>query len=178
MNLHEFLDNQEETNTESFQVTDDQQANWALRKIKQHQELQKENNLLAESEIEKINAWVESENDKAQQSIDYFQSLLSAYALKLREADPKFKSSKLPNGKIKFAKQQPKWNLKNEVVLKSLKEAGETDLIKVIESPRLADIKKAFVINGNEVINPDTGEIVEGIEIEHREDKFSVEVTE
>lgn len=176
MNLHEFLDNQEETQKESFQVTDDQKANWALRKIKQFKEQQQENNLLAESEIEKINAWVESENDKAQQDIDYFQSLLANYAMSLREADPKFKSSKLPNGRIRFKKQLPKFNYDDEALLKSLKESDRTDLIKIKESPDKAAIKKKFVVHGSKLIDPDTGLLVEGVEIEEREDKFEVDI--
>ena len=104
--------------------------------------------------------------------------MLAYYALGKRNADPKFKTLKLPNGAIKFTKQQPKWHLDNDAVLKTLKESEQLDLIKVVESPKLADIKKTFKVQGNQVINPSTGEIVKGIAIEEREDKFGVVVDE
>lgn len=177
MNLHDFLDNQEETEKEAFQVTDDASANWALRKIKQHQEQQKENNALAESEIEKVNAWLSAENGQAQQSIDYFQSLLAVYALKEREKNPKFKSMKLPNGTVRFRKQQPSFKYDDTKLVEYLEKAEETDLIKIKKEPNKAEVKKLFVVLNGKLINPVTGELVEGVTIEEREDKFEV-VTE
>src|SRR5690606_36280054 len=119
--LNDFLDEQENINNEQFKITDEQQANWALRKIRQLQEQQKETNALAEAEIEKINAWAESENEKAQRSIDYFQGLLAEYAMEQRTKNAKFKSMKLPYGTIRFRKLQPKWVYDDELLLKSLK---------------------------------------------------------
>jgi len=174
--LQDFLDEKEQIAQDRFTVDTDEKANWSLRKIKKFQQQKEANNKLAVDEVEKIEAWNKAENDKAQQSIDYFQGLLAYYALGKREADPKFKKLELPNGKIKFTKQQPKWHLDNDAVLKTLKESEQLDLIKVVESPKLADIKKTFKVQGNQVVNPSTGEIVEGITIEEREDKFGVVV--
>ena len=176
--LNEFLDQQEEVTKESFQVTDDSSANWALRKIKHFMDQQKENNALAEAEIEKIEAWATAENGHIQQNIDYFQSLLATYALKKRDEDPKFKSQKLPYGRIKFVKQQPKFNYNDDQLIESLKKAERTDLIKVKETPDKAAVKKLFVVHEDKLINPETGEVVEGVQIEHREDAFKVEVGE
>lgn len=178
MELHEFLDNQEETEKEYFKVTDKDTANWALRKIKQYQEKQKENSELADAEKEKINAWLEAENGQAQQSVDFFQGLLAEYAMKQREIDPKFKSMNLPNGKIQFRKQQPKWNYDANKVIESLKRLGMTDYIRFKEEPAKSDIKKALQVAGNKVVNPETGEIVEGITIEERGESFSVKINE
>ncbi len=178
MNLHEFLDNQEQVTNETFKVTDDSSANWALRKIKQLQDQQKETNSLAEAEIEKINTWADSENEKAQRDIDYFQGLLAEYALKKREENPKFKSMKLPNGAIKFRKQQPKFNYDEETLIKSLKNTGRFDLIKTKENIDKTAIKKSFVIHDDKLIDPETGVFVDGVSVEHRGDKFSVEVSD
>lgn len=174
MELNKFLDEQEEVTQAGFVVDTDEKANWALRKIKQFKEQQKENNALADAEIEKINAWAKQENEKAQQSIDYFQGLIAAFALKKRETDPKFKSMKLPNGRIRFKKQQPKWNYDDEKVVKALKDAGLQDFIKVKESPSKTDIKKAFDVQDGKVVVPDTGEILDGVEVIEQEDKFEV----
>lgn len=176
--LHEYLDQKEGVNDEHFTIEDESQANWALRKIKQLQDEKEKNVSLANAEIEKIEEWLNATNDQVQQSIDYFQSLLAEYAMEQRKNDPKFKSLKLPNGRIGFRKQQPKWEYDNEKVIEALKASERDDLIRVKEEPDKSAIKKAFKVAENKVINPDTGEVVEGITIEQREDAFSVEVSE
>ena len=178
MELHEFLDQKEGVNDERFSINDESQANWALRKIKQLQDEKEKNISLANAEIEKIEEWLNSMNDQVQQSIDYFQSLLAEYAMEQRKNNPKFKSLKLPNGRIGFRKQQPKWNYDNDKLIEVLKTSKRTDLIRIKEELDKAAIKKAFVVADDKVINPDTGEVVEGIAIEQREDAFNVEVSE
>lgn len=173
-NLQDYLDEQEQVEKEAFTITDDRAANWALRKIGQMQKQIEDNNALAVAEIDKIEAWNKQENQKSKDGIDYFQGLLSYYALSKREADPKFKSLKLPNGKIAFRKQQPKWSLDEEKVIQSLKDANASDLIKVTEKPKLADIKKAFQVKDGKAIDMETGEVVEGITIEDQPDTFGV----
>lgn len=172
--LHEFLDEQEQVHDESFKVDTDEKANWALRKIKQFQEQQKENTALAEAEIEKIDEWLKSENEKLQGDIDYFTSLVAEYAIKKREDDPKFKSKKLPNGRMGFRKQQPKFHYKDDLLVESLKKSGRTDLIRVKETPDKTAVKKNFIVQGDKLIDPDTGEVIEGVTIEHREETFEV----
>jgi len=174
--LNQYLEEQEQTERETFVVDTDEKANWALRKIKQAQQKQIEANALATEEQDKIEAWYQSEREKAQRDIDYFQGLLAYYALEKREKDPKFKSQKLPNGRIKFVKKQPKYNYDDKAVVEFLKNNNRTDLIRVKEEPSKSDIKKAFVVNEDNLIDPDTGEVVDGITVEYLEDEFKVEV--
>ncbi|MEF3330601.1 host-nuclease inhibitor Gam family protein [Oceanobacillus oncorhynchi] len=176
--LNQYLEEQEQTERESFVVDTDEKANWALRKIKQAQQKQIEANALATEEQDKIEAWYQSEREKAQRDIDYFQGMLAHYAVKKREKDPKFKSQKLPNGRIKFVKKQPKFNYKDESVVKYLEESEREDLLKVTKEPKKAEIKKAFVIKEDKLIDPDTGEVVDGVTVEHLEDEFKVEVSD
>lgn len=60
--------------------------------------------------------------------------------------------------------------------MKFLEELEREDLLKVTKEPKKAEIKKAFVINEDKLIDPDTGEVVDGVTIEHLEDEFKVEV--
>ena len=174
--LNDFLDEKEAVYDGTFVIDDEHKANWALRKIKQKKDTIEKNNALAQAEIDKIEDWREQENEKSQTSIDYFQSLLAQYALEQRERDPKFKSLNLPNGRIGFRKRQPKWIYDNDKVIETLEKANLTDFIRVTKAPSKADIKKAFDVNGDKVINPDTGEIIEGITVENQEDSFNVAV--
>lgn len=174
--LHDFLDEKEQVQDQSFVVDDENKANWALRKIKQYKDKIEQNNALAQAEIDKIEQWLTEVNEQAQSSIDYFQSLLVEYAIKKREEDPNFKTLKLPNGRIGFRKSQPKWVYDNDKVIETLEKANLTDFIRVKKEPAKTDIKKAFDVVGDKVINPDTGEVIEGITIEAQEDKFNVVV--
>ena len=176
--LQDFLEEQEETEQEGFTVTDDSSANWALRKIAYYKQQQKEQAALAQAEKEKVDAWLQGEHKKAQDSIDFFQGLLAPYALQKREAEPKKKSWKLPNGVLKFRKQQPKWNFNEDQLLDYLSKAGKEDLIKVKYSADTAGLKKKFIVAGDKAVDPETGEAIAGISIEHREDAFQVEVDE
>lgn len=174
--LYEFLEQEEGVNEEGFKVTDEQKADWVLRKLRQVEEQRKEDIALAESEIEKIDAWLEQKKEKHDRDRDYFQGLLAAYAVERRQEDPKFKSLKLPNGRIRFKKVQPKWNYDNPKTIESLKKSGLVGLIRVKEEPDKASIKKKFEINGDKAVNPETGEILDGVTIEHNEDRFEWEV--
>lgn len=174
--LQEFLDEKEGIN-EAFEVVNESEANWALRKIKEKQQEIDKNNQLAQSEIDKIEQWESQVRNTLQNDIDYFQGLLAKYAMALKENDPKFKSLKLPNGNLQFRKQQPKWHYDDKELVSSLKELGMTDYIKTEEKPVKKDIKQALTVAGNKVVN-ENGEIVEGIEIEERGESFSVKANE
>ena len=174
--LHDFLDEQEQVANEGFKVDDDQKANWALRKIKQMQEQIKENNDLADAEIDKIERWRNTENEKAEADIEYFQSLLAEYAITKREQDPKFKSLKLPNGRFGFRKRPAKWQYDDEAVIAQLKESKLTDFVRVKEEINKRDLRQFVKVEGDKVINPETGEIIEGINVLEQGEKFNVKV--
>lgn len=174
--LHEYLDDQEGVEKESFAVKDDSAANWALRKISQLNDQIEKNNALAQSEIDKIERWNQTENEQAQNSIDYFQGLLAEYAMQKKKDDPKFKSLKLPNGRFGFRKRQPKWSYDDDAVLQALEQAELYDFIRVKKAPSEKDIKKAFDVVGDKVINPDTGEVIDGITVVEQNDSFNVAV--
>jgi phage host-nuclease inhibitor protein Gam len=174
--LQEFLDDQEQVNAESFVIDTEEKANWALRKIRSLKEKKQDNIALAEAEISKIDAWLESVNEKVDRDAEYFQNMLAAYAQKRRNEDSKFKSLKLPHGKIAFRKQQPKWEYDDSKLLESLKSSGLDDLIRIKEEPDKTAIKKRLVVSGEFAVNPDSGELIGGITIQQREDDFKVEV--
>lgn len=176
MNLNEFLDEKEQVEKEGFEIKDYQSANWALRKIKQKQEEMKKNKELAVAEIAKIEEWLKSVNGALQADVDYFQGLLAEYAMKQRETDPDFKSMKLPNGRFGFRKQQPKWVYDDKRLLESLKEQDAEELIRIKEEPNKQAIKKLFLVQNGKLFNPGTGEVIDGVEIVERDEKFEVKV--
>lgn len=178
MTLNEFLDEQEQVESDRFVVDDEQKANWALRKIKEYQQQIIENDKLADDEIRKIEDWRKGRNNSAKESIEYFEGLLMEYALNRRDQDEDFKSISLPNGNFGFRKQQPRWKYDDEALLNYLEQSQMNNLIRTTKAPNKAEIRKQFEIHGNKVINTETGEFVEGIEIIDRPEKFNVRVSD
>lgn len=174
--VEKFNEFQEQQTKKPFVIVDDGGADWALRMIAQKEQKKQELNDFIQSEMDKLEAYQAQEQKKLDDEIDRMQGYLSAYALQKRENDPEFKSQNLPNGRIRFVKQQPKYHYDDKVLLESLKKAERSDLIKIKESPDKATLKKVFVPNDGKLIDPDTGEVVEGVTIEEREEAFKVEV--
>lgn len=180
--LQAFLDNQRqimEIKAGRFGIDSEGAANWALRKIKTLKQEKEANEKLAREEIEKINQWLKQENEVIDNSIAHFEALLREYALKIELDKRKDKRSiKLPHGTIGFRKPQPKWNYDEEKAVKALERAGLNELLNVKVTPKKSDIKKRLEVVNGKVINPETGEVIEGITVEEQPDTFSVRVDE
>jgi hypothetical protein len=151
---------------ERFRIETKDQAAWALRKMSRIKAEQDENTQAAQAEIDRIAVWRNEENEKLQRSISFFESLLHEYFMQLREDDPKLKTMKLPHGTLKMRAQQPQYEYDESLMLpwakKNLPEA-----VVVKESVAKTPVKKHI---------KDTGEMVPGVEIVERPERFSVEV--
>lgn len=165
---------------EGFVVDDDNKATWCLRKIKHFKSKQDKNKELAEKQIEEIEKeireveqWLEEENSKLNNSIEFMKSKLYSYAQQLREENPELKTHKLPFGQLQFRKQRPKWKYDNDKLL-SFAEENYEDLIKVKRSVNKRKLKSQAKLVGGKVIIEKTGEVIEGVEVVERPEKFKV----
>lgn len=169
-----FISDSVDGESDSFKVTDDDSADWALSKCGEASEREKEVKEFAKMQIERIKEWEKVELAKTTYTFNYFAGLLTEYAFSLREKDHKFKSLNLPNGRFGFRKQQPAWEYDDDVVIKSLRDAALTDLINVKETVSKTDVKKKLAVVNGVVINPETGERIDGITVMERGEKFTV----
>jgi len=156
---------------ERFVVDNDQKANWALQKIGQLRSKIEKNKQLAEDELFRINTWLEEVNKPLENSISYFTSLLEEYH---KTAHPDEKTIKLPYGTMCIRKQQPQFKRDDELLLKWLDNVGKEEYIKVKRSPLWGELKKICKVAGNKLVDIDTGEVVEGVEVIEREPRFSI----
>lgn len=174
--LQDYLDKQQGVTQPGFAVDDDQKADWALRKIASLRAKQKDVVTQADEQIAVIEQWEKERIERLEKDVERFESLLTNYAAQKRSENPKFKTLLLAHGKIGFRKQQPKWTV-GKLVGEWLFENGHRELVRVKKEPELAKLKKAgFIIKGNRLVDPDSGEIVPDVEVEEREDKPIVEV--
>jgi len=169
---------------EGFVVDDDNKATWCLRKIRHFKSKQDKNKELAEeqiSEIEKeireVEEWLEAENSKLENSIEFMKSKLYSYAQQLREENPDLKTHKLPFGQLQFRTQRPKWNYDNDKLLDFAKKNYQ-ELIKVKKSVDKRKLKSQAIIVDGRVIIEKTGEVIEGVEVVERGEKFKVKTND
>lgn len=163
---------------EKFVVDNDHKANWALKKIRKLEEEKAKNKDFAEQEIAEIKEWLAAENKTLDNKIDFFEALLTEYALNLKEKDEEFKTKSLPAGKLQFRKQRAKWKYDQEQLLASVKEMGLDELVKTKQSVNKRELKKKIEVKDGKAINAVTGEIIEGIQVINRGEKFKININE
>lgn len=161
-----------------FTVNTVDEANWALRKLAAIEAKRQEVKALQEQELYRIKQWAEKELSQLDGDTEYFNILLSEFAGRQREADPKFKKVSTPYGSVAFQKQQDKWEYNDAVLLDSLKQAGLTELIRIKEEPNKVDLKKRAAVKDGVVVDPDTGAILDGVTVMAQPDKLVVKISE
>lgn len=166
-------DEQQAEVRERFRIRDDSQATWALRKIRKIRKQVESKRALAQAEIERINAWLESELRRLEREEKFFEGLLAEYHLGLLQEDPSHKTHRLPGGRLQYRSQPPEYQRDEAKLLSWLKERQMTEYIEVIEKPRWSELKKAVKVAGAHVVTDD-GDVVDGVVAIERPPKFSV----
>ena len=93
--------------------------------------------------------------------------LLNSYFLEKKRNDETIRTITFPNGSLKTRKQQPLIHISDEVLFL---ENAPKECVRV--TTKYAPDKKAI-----SKMLKDTGELPEGVEIEDREDKFTITTT-
>ena len=157
-----------------FVITDDKAADWALRKIREAEAKIKQVQNFAEERITEIQEWAEKATERESQSITYFTGLLQAYHYRLYQENPRAKTIKLPAGELQLRKAQPQY-IRDDDKLTAWLKAHRPEFVRIKESPDWAEAKRAFAVAGRHLVDPETGAIVDGVEVyEPEEPTFRV----
>lgn len=165
---------------ERFRITNDSQANWALRKIADARKKLARDQETAKAEIERIQQWLKMSESEAARTEERMTALLHEYYAPQFQTDPKTKTYRLPSGKVQWRAQQPQFNRDDTALLAFLKSREMTDFIETKETPKWGELKKQIQVVGEHVVVKDgkmAGEIIDGVEVVHRPPTFRV-VTE
>lgn len=157
-----------EEQDERFTITDDQKADWCLRKIAE-----------ADAELERLTDWYERQIKAAQENRDsrvqYFTGLLREYFSTVPAHETKTMSKYcLPSGELVLTKPKADYTKTDEEKLLSWCLTNDPDLVKVTTSPKWSDIKKRLITVNGEAVDRETGIFVDGVEIEEKPGKFEV----
>jgi hypothetical protein len=158
----------EEEQEERFQVTDDQKADWCLRKIAE-----------ADAELQKLTDWYERQTALAKEQHDsrvaYFTGLLQEYFSTVPAHETKTMSKyTLPSGELVLTKAKNDFVKADEEKLLSWCVSNDPYLVKVTTAPKWADLKKRLVVVEGKIVDSDTGLFVDGVEIEEKPAEFKV----
>ena len=164
---------------ERFDVDNDMKAEWVLSKIRRIRADQKKETDELTRQMQFYKDQMDMIGKKADEDVAFFESMLIPYFADrmdggFTKATKTQTTYKLPTGKMVLKHQAPEFERKDEDLLPWLKE-NRPDLVKVTESANWAELKKAVKVVGENVVTKD-GEVVPGVKVTEREDKFEVEV--
>lgn len=169
----------EEKQDDRFIVDDPEKADWALRQIQKAKRQQAENvkrveklNEEPQQLIDANNGWLESENSKLDESIEYFESLLNEFMNTNLQDNPKFKFSS-PYGRLSTRKSK-NWTYDDAKLIERYK---NTDVVKETFKLNKAVLKKHLKVLNGKVVDADTGEVVDGVLVEEKK-KITIKVEE
>lgn len=154
---------------ERFTVTDDQKADWCLRKIAE-----------ADAELKRLTDWYERQTALAQERRDsrvaYFTGLLRDYFSTVPAKETKTMSKySLPSGELVMTKAKEDFKAADKEKLLSWCITNDPELIKVESSPKWAEIKKRLTTDAEgKIVDSETGLFVDGVELEEKPEEFKV----
>lgn len=177
LNMEAFGLEAEPEGIKKFKITDDGCADWAVQKIAEERAELLRIKLLADEQIERIMEKVAAAERRCENGTSFFTTKLMEYFETVPHKQTKTtRSYRLLSGTLKKKLGSNSLQQDEAKLVEYLKASGNTDMIKRTESPKWGDFKKRLEIVGGQVVDKETGEIVEGVEIVQKPDTFVVEV--
>lgn len=160
-----------------MQINDDNAADWAVRKIAEHEAERDRLLAIADAQIKEIEAKIKNIKSRCDAEKRVLTAALANYFETVPQRETKTtKVYTLLSGKLKFKKPAAKMVPDDAALLAWLKENGAREYVKVKEEPAWGEIKKQLQVVNNKVIIAATGEVVQGVAVEKTAGEFVVEV--
>lgn len=161
---------------EGFVIDSDSKAEWAILKIKEHKEEADRMIKVCQEMIEQYKQTIEQTNEQYEQKTEWIKSQLHNYFENVpKKATKTQETYKLPSGTLKRKFGGKEFVRDDEKLLGYLKENKLETFVKIKESIDWAEFKKTLEIKDGQAIDQD-GQIVDGIRVETKEDRFEVEL--
>lgn len=152
---------------DKWRILDEEGANKYMRIVRSIDAQAQVAAEMKRKEVERVEGFYDGQIDELNGKADFFRGLLIDWFNRQREENPKYQL-KTPWGRVTSRRtKSPQW-LDEPQTLAWLKASGHADLVKVEESIRKADLKKAMNEADGHYIDPATGEIVPGVALEEK----------
>ncbi len=171
--LEAFEEPQQSEERERFRLTDENMANWALRKVAKARAEYEEAAKVAEAEVKRIDDWLNSRKRDLERTEEFFGGLLTGYYLPQHMENPRQKTFKLPAGQVQIRAQQPDYVRDEAKLIAWLKGNDMAGYVEIVEKVRWGDLKKQLKQLGDKMLSPD-GEVVDGILVVDRGLKVNI----
>lgn len=177
IDMEAFAYEEEPEGPRMWRIKDDGCADWAVQKIAEERAELSRIKALAEDQIKRIEEKVAAAEKRYENGTAFLQSKLLEYFETVPHKTTKTKHSyRLLSGTLVKKIGGTTMQKDDAKLIQFLKDSGNTDYIKTKEEPKWGEYKKNLEIIGGSVVDKNTGEIVEGVELETKPDTFTVEV--
>lgn len=161
--------------SEVFKITNDNAADWAIQKIREDIFERDRIISIAENKINELKNEIEEITREYDRKTSFLKSCLFDYFEKVDHRKTKTQESyKLLSGSLVMKKASNKIVKDDETLVQYFIDNNMDDFIKTTKSPKWAEYKKRLEINGDDVIDTETGEIIDAVSIEETPPKFDV----
>ena len=161
---------------DEFIIDNDKKADWALEQIKEKEEEKNRLIDLAKNKIEDLKMQIEALELKYEHDTSYLKVLLAQYFDSVPHKETKTQATyQLLTGKLVFKKSSVKINHDDEALIKEL---DGTEYVETKKTLKWGEYKKTLVIQGDDIIDSETGEVVKACTLEEVPASFDVKFFE
>lgn len=171
-----FSDMQSDEEEDRFRIDNDNLADWAVRKIQEERAENQRLHDIAQDQMDRINEKIAAADRRLESRTAFLMHRLSEYFGTVKPKETKTQAKyQLLSGTLVYTKPKYKIEKSDDATLVQwLKESGNTEFVKTVETPAWGDFKKRCTIAGAAVVDTDTGAIVEGARVVPVEGTFDV----
>lgn len=155
-------------------LDDEGKAEWALRLYGKYEADAARIDAEADAYIGQVNRWRAEQKARCQGKLALFGGALQSWFKRWQADNPREKSVKLVGGTLGERAAQPEVEKDDAALLAWLKGKGLKELVKIEESPKWGELKKACALDGENAVYKPTGEVIEAVKLKKREPSFFV----
>lgn len=165
----ELESGEDSENVERWHIENDQDADWAVRKIRD-----------AKAELDRWRRYytglIEKVENDTERTVNFFTGKLQEYFSTVPHKETKTTEKyPLPSGELILKKPKAVWNHDDETLLDWMKKNGFSEFVKVTEKPDWAGFKKRLVEGSDGVIcDSETGLVCDVVKSEMSDSAFEV----
>ena len=149
---------------ETFKIENDKTADWAITQIHEAENERDRLITLAEEQITDLKDRIEELKTKCDNDTAYLRSCLEMYFNTVPTKETKTqKSYKLLSGILVFKKPSVKINHDDEKLIDML---DGTEYVETKKSLKWGEYKKILTVSGDDVVDSETGEVIDACTIE------------
>lgn len=147
--------------SDELRIDTPEKAAWAMRKYRVLAQRRSQYEALAEAERRRIQEWLDRVTEPLEGQMEFYGGHLQAWAMQERARGRK--STDLPDGKVSTRQSTPTLEVDKSTFTEWAQGANREDLLRVTYAPDMARIKESVVVNGADVLDPTTGEVIPGL---------------